>query len=156
MREGSDDESIARWCWVGLVVCAGWMCGCMLWGIIRITSQYSILHGSHFGLLPSSIHRITEMDGSFVWTVTILTFLHRPLHCGRLLLCHSPIYIKLAVCNIHSWKEYFFSFLLSGVLHAFCHLEFTSITRTKFGDCVKVCCGHELVLSISPLTFLST
>ena len=46
-------------------------------GLVRITSWYSNFNGSHFGLLPSEIHRMTGLPPKIVWT---MTYLHRP-HC---------------------------------------------------------------------------
>ena len=43
-------------------------------GPARITSWYPKFNGSHFGLSPSSIHRMTGLGDKMVWTVS---YLHR-------------------------------------------------------------------------------
>ena len=49
---------------------------CKLWmGLVRIMSWYPEVNGSHCGLPPSSIHRMTGLGGKMVWT---LTYSHRP------------------------------------------------------------------------------
>ena len=50
-----------------------------LWtmGLVRITSWYPNFNGSHFGLPPSEIHRMTGLPPKIVWTMTCS---HRP-HC---------------------------------------------------------------------------
>ena len=49
----------------------------MWMGAVRNTSCYPKLNGSHFGLPPSSIHRMTALGGNFVWA---MTYSHRPNH----------------------------------------------------------------------------
>ena len=46
-------------------------------GLVRITyaSWYPNFNGNHFGLPPSEIHRMTELGGEIVWT---MTYSHRP------------------------------------------------------------------------------
>ena len=45
-------------------------------GAVRITPWYPKFNGSHFGLQPSSIHRMTGLrGGKMVWT---MTYAHRP------------------------------------------------------------------------------
>ena len=44
-------------------------------GAVRITSWYPTINGSHFGLPPSSIHKMTGLGGKMVWT---MTYAHRP------------------------------------------------------------------------------
>ena len=39
-------------------------------GPVCTTSWYTEFNGSHFGLPPSSIHRMTGLGGNFVWTMT--------------------------------------------------------------------------------------
>ena len=39
-------------------------------GLVCITSWYPKFNRSHFGLPPSSIHRMTSLRGNFVWAVT--------------------------------------------------------------------------------------
>ena len=46
-------------------------------GIVRITSWYPNFNGSHFGLPPREIHRMTGLSPKIVWT---MTYPHR-LHC---------------------------------------------------------------------------
>ena len=46
-------------------------------GLVRITSWYPNFNGSHFGLPPSKIHRMTGLPPKIVWT---MTYSHRP-HC---------------------------------------------------------------------------
>ena len=48
------------------------MCGM---GLVRITSWYPNFNGSHFGLPPSEIHRMTGLPPKIVWT---MTYSHRP------------------------------------------------------------------------------
>ena len=43
-------------------------------GLVRITSWYPNFNGSHFGLPPSEIHRMTGLPPKIVWT---MTYLHR-------------------------------------------------------------------------------
>ena len=47
-------------------------------GLVRITSWYPNFNGSHFGLPPSEIHRMTGLPPKIVWT---MTYSHRP-HCS--------------------------------------------------------------------------
>ena len=51
--------------------------GCLLWrmGLVRITSWCPNFNGSHFGLPPSEIHRMTGLPPKIVWT---MTYSHRP------------------------------------------------------------------------------
>ena len=42
---------------------------------VHITLLYPKLNGSHFGLPPSSIHRMTGLGGNFLHT---MTYAHRP------------------------------------------------------------------------------
>ena len=44
-------------------------------GLVRIMSWYPNFNGSHFGLPPSEIHRLTGLGGKMVWT---MTYSHRP------------------------------------------------------------------------------
>ena len=44
-------------------------------GLVRITSWYPNFNGSHFGLPPSEIHRMTRPPPKIVWT---MTYSHRP------------------------------------------------------------------------------
>ena len=44
-------------------------------GLVRITSWYPNFNGSHFGLAPSEIHRMTGLPPQIVWT---MTYSHRP------------------------------------------------------------------------------
>ena len=44
-------------------------------GAVRITSLYPNFNGSHFGLPPGSIHKMTGLGGKMVWTMTQA---HRP------------------------------------------------------------------------------
>ena len=44
-------------------------------GLVRITSQYPNFNGSHFGLPPSEIHRMTGLPPKIVWT---MVYSHRP------------------------------------------------------------------------------
>ena len=46
-------------------------------GLVRITSWYPNFNGSHFGLSPCEIHKMTGLPPKIVWTMTCL---HRP-HC---------------------------------------------------------------------------
>ena len=39
-------------------------------GLVRITSWYPSFNGSHFGLPPSEIHRMTGLPPQTVWTMT--------------------------------------------------------------------------------------
>ena len=39
-------------------------------GLVRITSWYPNFNGSHFGLPPSEIHRMTGLPPKIVWTMT--------------------------------------------------------------------------------------
>ena len=50
-------------------------------GAVRITSWYPKINGSHFGLPPSSIHRMTGLGGKFVWS-KLMMYSHWP-HCNR-------------------------------------------------------------------------
>ena len=45
-------------------------------GLVRITSWYPNFNGSHFGLPPSEIHRMTGLPPKIVWT---MTYSHRPI-----------------------------------------------------------------------------
>ena len=45
------------------------------WGLVRIMSWYPESNGSHFGLPPSSIHKMTRLSDKMVWT---MTYAHRP------------------------------------------------------------------------------
>ena len=45
-------------------------------GLVRVTSWYPKFNGSHFGLPPSEIHRMTGLPPKIVWT---MTYSHRPL-----------------------------------------------------------------------------
>ena len=54
----------------------------ILMGLVRITSWYPNFNGSHFGLPPSEIHRMTGLPPKIVWT---MTYSHKP-HCLNLLL----------------------------------------------------------------------
>ena len=53
-------------------------------GLVRITSWYPNFNGSHFGLPPSEIHRMTGLPPKIVWT---MTYSHRPHFVNPL--CHS-------------------------------------------------------------------
>ena len=44
-------------------------------GLVHITSWYPNFNGSHFGLPPSEIHRMTGLPPKIVWT---MTYSHRP------------------------------------------------------------------------------
>ena len=44
-------------------------CLCQM-GLVRITSWYPDFNGSHFGLPPSEIHRMTRLPPKIVWTMT--------------------------------------------------------------------------------------
>ena len=44
-------------------------------GLVRITTWYPNFNGSHFGLPPSEIHRMTRLPPKTVWT---MTYSHRP------------------------------------------------------------------------------
>ena len=95
--------------WMHLCVCAhvwiqkcvGEMChlsGVEWWsassgvmGLMRIASWYPNFNGSHFGLPPSEIHRMTGLPPKIVWT---MTYSHRP---------HSERVQSLR----HQWRMYF-------------------------------------------------
>ena len=49
---------------------------------VQNTSWYLKFNGSHFGLPPSSIHRMTGLGGNFVWTIT---YSHSP--CSFQVVC---------------------------------------------------------------------
>ena len=49
-------------------------------GLVHITSWYPNFNGSHFGLPPSEIHRMTGLPPKIVWT--IITCSHRPHTIG--------------------------------------------------------------------------
>ena len=51
-----------------------------LMGPVRITSSYPNFNGSHFGLPPSEINRMTGLPPKIVWT---MTYSHRP-HCNKM------------------------------------------------------------------------
>ena len=57
-----------------LVTCAGWGVVSEM-GLVRISSWYPNFNGSHFGLPPSEIHRMTGLPPKFVWG---MTYSHRP------------------------------------------------------------------------------
>ena len=44
-------------------------------GAVRITSLYPKFNGSHFGLPPSSMHKMTGLGGKMVW---MMMYAHRP------------------------------------------------------------------------------
>ena len=44
-------------------------------GAVCVSSLYTKHNGSHFGLPPSSIHRMTGLGGNFPYT---MTYAHRP------------------------------------------------------------------------------
>ena len=48
---------------------------CWMW-LVRITSWYPNFNGSHFGLPPSEIHRMTGLPPKIMWT---MTYSHRPI-----------------------------------------------------------------------------
>ena len=56
-------------------------------GLVRITSWYPNFNGSHFGLPPSEIHRMTGPPPKIVWT---MTYSHRP-HWKAYLLEQRPL-----------------------------------------------------------------
>ena len=51
--------------------------------LVRITLWYPKFNGSHFGLPPSSVHRMTGLGGKFVGT---MTYSHRPHFLSWILL----------------------------------------------------------------------
>ena len=63
-------------------------------GLVRITPWYPNFNGSHFGLPPSEINRMTGQPPKIVWT---MTYPHRP-HC-----CWFPDWLELhnmLVCGL--------------------------------------------------------
>ena len=67
-------------------------------GLVRITSWYPNFNGSHFGLPPTEIHRMTGLPPIIVWT---MTYSHRPHCCVRTI---TP-FIKMYTAVVHS--DYF-------------------------------------------------
>ena len=63
-------------------------------GAVRITSWYIKFNGSHFGLPPSSIHRMTGLGGKMVWT---MIYAHMPHsgHCPEVLLGGGEVKAKI-------------------------------------------------------------
>ena len=64
--------TLAIWAWFSAPskkIRLSWM------GLVRITSWYPKFNGSHFGLPPSEIHRMTGLPPKIVWT---MTYSHRP------------------------------------------------------------------------------
>ena len=89
-------------------------------GLVRITSWYPNFNGSHFGLPPSEIHRMTGLPPKIVWT---MTYSHRP-HQGETLekklclyvgLCLS-VYLCLCFCySVGVWLcEWVFGMFSNG------------------------------------------
>ena len=72
-------------------------------GAVRIMSWYPELNGSHFGLPPSSIHRMTGLGGNFPYTYDVCI---RP-HCDSL--CCVQISRRHWVTE---WKKKFFTHAL--------------------------------------------
>ena len=59
-------------------------------GPVRITSWYPNFNGSHFGLPPSEIHRMTGLPPKIVWT---MTYSHKDAwakQCAVRRECHAP------------------------------------------------------------------
>ena len=59
-------------------------------GLVRITSWYPNFNGSHFGLPPSEIHRMTGLPPKIVLT---MTYSHRPY-------CSDGAFIAYATCQV--------------------------------------------------------
>ena len=73
---GNDPPSHSEWCVLTTVP----LCNTQrTMGLVRITSWYPNFNGSHFGLPPSQIHRMTGLPPKIVWT---MTYSHRP-HCSE-------------------------------------------------------------------------
>ena len=62
-------------------------------GLVHITSWYPNFNGSHFGLPPSEIHRMTGLPPKIVWT---MTYSHRPHWLPAAVWCGWP-WMSLAV-----------------------------------------------------------
>ena len=62
---------------------------------VHILSWYPKFNGNHFGLPPSSIHRMTRLGGNSVLTCT--THLHRPYRRFREWRTSPPLAYKLIV-----------------------------------------------------------
>ena len=81
-------------------------------GLVRITSWYPVFNGSHFGLPPSEIHRMTGLPPKIVWT---MTYSHRPHSiapgCGVFVAPKYPYYWEMTVspnwmiriCAVRPW-----------------------------------------------------
>ena len=78
-------------------------------GLVRITSWYPNFNGSHFGLPPSEIHRMTGLPPKIVWT---MTYSHRS-HCFGLIVRVVYDYFHFlliafttgGVCMCNRWHE---------------------------------------------------
>ena len=70
-------------------------------GLVRITSWYPNFNGSHFGLPPSEIHRMTGLPPKIVWT---MTYSHRPhwvqTFADRFFNCPVPGFLISTILNI--------------------------------------------------------
>ena len=75
-------------------------------GPVQIASSYPNFNGSHFGLPPSSIHRMTGLGGKFVWTVT---YIHTGPICQSACQIDSLDQIEASHCILTNRGERIFS-----------------------------------------------
>ena len=107
----------------------------MKMGLVRITSWYPNFNGSHFGLPPSEIHRMTGLPPKIVWN---MTYSHRPHSFSLIVLnwvecvaatAKRPIGLE----RITVQKRTFLPFLGSYLAWLFLSVPFSVVTH----DCDK-------------------
>ena len=81
--------------------------GGLLMELVRITSCYPNFNGSHFGLPPSEIHRMTGLPPKIVWT---MTYSHRPhlLSISAVLQwrCTGPKVVQPGAVKLVLWRHW--------------------------------------------------
>ena len=99
-------------------------------GTARITSLYPKFNGSHFALPPSSIHRMTGLDGNFPHT---MTYAHKPHF--RKSVQFTNLRIFLAYETFSYWAD---------------HLTYTrSDSRPKARRCDSTTARNDFSLNLS-------
>ena len=65
--------------------------------LVRNTSWYPIFNGSHFGLPPTWIHRMTTLPPKLVWT---MTYSHRPHYFAKCTWCAWQQMLLWGMCAL--------------------------------------------------------
>ena len=107
-------------------------------GLVRTTSWYSHFNGSHFGLPPSKIHRMTGAGGKKVST---MTYSHRPHFPGDIIIVSGKILLARHYITIVLTRD---SYTKHGSACCLLFVRFVRCVRERErekdgGDIIIVC-----------------